>query len=177
MGWTLRVDAECPLLSRLKFAPAAQRTCNGWGGQHRAHPWQCAIISFMSENDAVRMYDLVGGDEKLRELVDRFYDLMDLESGFAELRAMHPPSLEISREKLYRFLSGWTGGPDLYTPQYGPAFLRARHLPFPIGTSARDQWLTCMLMAMQDMGLDEEKQDVLLQAFFKTADWMRNQAS
>lgn len=139
--------------------------------------WQCAIMPLMSEDDAIRMYDLVGGDEKLRELVDRFYDLMDLESGFAELRAMHPPSLEISREKLYRFLSGWTGGPDLYTPHYGPAFLRARHLPFPIGTSARDQWLTCMLMAMQDLGLEEEKQDVLLQAFFKTADWMRNQAS
>ncbi len=63
----------------------------------------------MSEHDAIRMYDLVGGDEKLHELVDRFYDLMDLETGFAELRAMHPPSLEISREKLYRFLSGWTG--------------------------------------------------------------------
>ena len=135
------------------------------------------MIALMSENDAPRMYDLVGGDEKLRELVDRFYDLMDLESGFSELRAMHPASLETSREKLYRFLSGWTGGPDLYTPQYGPAFLRARHLPFPIGTSARDQWLTCMLMAMQDLGLDEDRQDVLLQAFFKTADWMRNQAS
>jgi hemoglobin len=139
--------------------------------------WQYAIILCMSEDDTLRMYDLVGGDEKLRELVDRFYDLMDLESGFAELRAMHPSSLEVSREKLYRFLSGWTGGPDLYTPQYGPAFLRARHLPFPIGTSARDQWLTCMLMAMQDLGLDEDKQDVLLQAFFKTADWMRNQGS
>ncbi len=148
-------------------------------GQWRADAcrWQCAIMPLMSEDDAIRMYDLVGGDEKLRELVDRFYDLMDLESGFAELRAMHSPSLEISREKLYRFLSGWTGGPDLYTPHYGPAFLRARHLPFPIGTSARDQWLTCMLMAMQDLGLAEDKQDVLLQAFFKTADWMRNQAS
>lgn len=139
--------------------------------------WQYAIIPFMSEENTLRMYDLIGGDEKLRELVDRFYDLMDLESGFAELRAMHPPSLNISREKLYRFLSGWTGGPDLYTPYYGPAFLRARHLPFPIGTSARDQWLTCMLMAMQDLGLEEDKQEVLLQAFFKTADWMRNQAS
>lgn len=128
-----------------------------------------------NENETLRMYDLVGGDEKLRELVDRFYDLMDLETGFTELRAMHPPSLEVSRDKLYHFLSGWTGGPDLYTPRYGQAFLRARHLPFPIGTSVRDQWLTCMLMAMQDLGLAEEKQDLLLQAFFKTADWMRNQ--
>ena len=110
----------------------------------------------------------------MRELVDRFYDLMDLEPDFAVLRAMHPPSLDGSRDKFYYFLSGWSGGPDLYTPRYGNAFLRARHLPFPIGSSARDQWLTCMLLAMQDLGITEEKQDILLQAFFKTADWMRN---
>jgi hemoglobin len=126
------------------------------------------------ETNETTMYQLVGGDEKLRELVDRFYDLMDLEPEFAELRAMHPPSLDGSRDKLYHFLSGWTGGPDLYTPRYGNAFLRARHLPFPIGTTVRDQWLTCMVLAMRDMGFDEAKQDILLNAFFRTADWMRN---
>ena len=120
------------------------------------------------------LYDLIGGDVRVRELVDRFYDLMDLQPEFAVLRAMHPPSLDGSRDKLYRFLSGWSGGPDLYTPRYGNAFLRARHLPFAIGTSARDQWLLCMVLAMQDLGIEEDKQDILLQGFFKTADWMRN---
>lgn len=158
-------SAICCVASNARMSPLLR-----WGRAAR-----CAIILSMNDNETLRMYDLVGGDEKLRELVDRFYDLMDLEPGFAELRAMHPPSLEISRDKLYHFLSGWTGGPDLYTPRYGQAFLRARHLPFPIGTSVRDQWLTCMLMAMQDLGLEEDKQDVLLQAFFRTADWMRNQ--
>lgn len=120
------------------------------------------------------LYDLIGGDVRVRELVDRFYDLMDLQPEFAVLRAMHPPSLDGSRDKLYHFLSGWSGGPDLYTPRYGNAFLRARHLPFAIGTSARDQWLLCMVLAMQDLGIEEDKQDILLQGFFKTADWMRN---
>lgn len=141
------------------------------------HGYVCAIMRAMDGNGTTRLYDLLGGDENLRALVDRFYDLMDLEAGFTELRAMHPASLAMSRDKLYHFLSGWTGGPDLYTPRYGQAFLRARHLPFPIGTSARDQWLTCMLMAMQDLGLEEQKQEVLLEAFFRTADWMRNQPS
>lgn len=127
-----------------------------------------------SEQPQTTLYELIGGDERVRELVDRFYDLMDLEPDFAALRAMHPPSLDGSRDKFYHFLSGWSGGPDLYTPRYGNAFLRARHLPFSIGSSARDQWLTCMLLAMQDLGITEEKQDILLQAFFKTADWMRN---
>ena len=127
-----------------------------------------------AQDNSGSLYGLVGGDQKLRELVDRFYDLMDLEPDFAALRAMHPPSLDMSRDKLYHFLSGWTGGPDLYTPRYGNAFLRARHLPFAIGTSARDQWLTCMVLAMQECEISEDKQDILLEAFFRTADWMRN---
>ncbi|MFM7226880.1 MAG: group II truncated hemoglobin [Betaproteobacteria bacterium] len=126
------------------------------------------------ESDKNSLYQQIGGDEKLRDLVDRFYDLMDLEPQFAALRAMHPPSLEGSRDKLYRFLSGWSGGPDLYTDKYGPAFLRARHLPFPIGSKERDEWLTCMLLAMRDIGFDEKKEDRLLEAFFGTADWMKN---
>ncbi len=120
------------------------------------------------------LYQQIGGDDKLRELVDRFYDLMDLEPQFAALRAMHPTTLEGSREKLYRFLSGWSGGPDIYTQKYGAPFLRARHLPFPIGSTERDDWLTCMLLAMRELGYGEEKEDLLLEAFFGTADWMRN---
>ena len=122
------------------------------------------------------LYQQIGGDDKLRELVDRFYDLMDLEPQFAALRAMHPTTLEGSREKLYRFLSGWSGGPDIYTQKYGAPFLRARHLPFPIGTKERDDWLICMLLAMRELGYGEEKEDLLLEAFFGTADWMRNKA-
>jgi hemoglobin len=122
------------------------------------------------------LFELVGGDDKLRALVDRFYDLMDLEPQFAALRAMHPESLEGSRDKLHRFLSGWTGGPDIYTQKYGPPFLRARHLPYPIASKERDEWLTCMLLAMRELGYGEEKEDLLLQAFFRTADWMRNKA-
>ncbi|MCM0045105.1 MAG: group II truncated hemoglobin [Burkholderiaceae bacterium] len=132
----------------------------------------------MNENTTQQpdLYALVGGDDKLRELVDRFYDLMDLEPQFAALRAMHPPSLDGSRDKLYRFLSGWTGGPDIYTQKYGQPFLRARHLPFAIASRERDDWLTCMLLAMRELGYGEEREDLLLQAFFRTADWMRNKA-
>ncbi|MEY4207314.1 MAG: hypothetical protein RLZZ20_466 [Pseudomonadota bacterium] len=132
-----------------------------------------------SQNDKPQptLYELIGGNDKLRELVDRFYDLMDLETEFAALRAMHPPSLDGSRDKLYLFLSGWSGGPDLYTPVHGHPFLRARHLPFAIGTAERDQWLTCMLLAMRELAYSEEKQDLLLNAFFGTADWMRNKQS
>ena len=120
-------------------------------------------------------FELIGGAGKLRELVDRFYDLMDLEPDFAGIRAMHPPSLDGSRDKLYWFLSGWTGGPSLYIEQFGHPRLRARHLPYAIASGERDQWLRCMAWAMQEARLEETLQLRLMQSFYQTADWMRNQ--
>lgn len=121
-------------------------------------------------------YTLLGGDVAVRELVDRFYDLMDLEADFAGIRAMHPPQLDGSRDKLYWFLSGWLGGPSMYIERFGHPRLRARHLPFAIGNGERDQWLRCMAWAMQDQKVEESLQLRLMQAFFDTADWMRNRA-
>jgi hemoglobin len=126
------------------------------------------------EPDGQSAFELIGGAEKLRELVDRFYDLMDLEPEFADIRTMHPTPLDSSRDKLYMFLSGWTGGPSLYIEQYGHPRLRARHLPFEIASKERDQWLRCMALAMQDIGIAEWLQERLMQSFFQTADWMRN---
>jgi len=132
-----------------------------------------ALMSTENSNEH-SLYELIGGDAELRTLVDRFYDLMDLESEFKALRAMHPATLDGSRDKLYFFLSGWMGGPDLYTPRFGNAFLRARHLPFKIASKERDEWLTCMLLAMRDLNYSEATQDKLLNGLFGTADWMRN---
>ncbi|HJV87007.1 MAG TPA: group II truncated hemoglobin [Noviherbaspirillum sp.] len=121
-------------------------------------------------------FELVGGSEKLRELVDRFYDLMDLEAEFAGIRAMHPANLDSSRDKLYWFLSGWMGGPDMYIERLGHPRLRARHLPYAIASGERDQWLRCMALAMQDVGMPQQLQERLMQSFYQTADWMRNKA-
>jgi hemoglobin len=126
------------------------------------------------EQSQASLYDLIGGADKLRELVDRFYDLMDLEPQFAVIRALHPTTLDGSRDKFYWFLSGWSGGPDLYIQQFGHPRLRARHLPYGIASPERDQWLRCMALAMQDVGMDEWLQERLLTSFFQTADWMRN---
>ena len=126
--------------------------------------------------DSTSLYDVIGGQQRVRELVDRFYDLMELEPEFAGIRALHPPSTEGSREKFYMFLSGWMGGPDLFVEQFGHPRLRARHMPFAIGTGERDQWLRAMAWAMEDVGIDEALRISLLESFFQTADWMRNKA-
>lgn len=116
----------------------------------------------------------IGGDGALRLLVQHFYDHMDLDPEYALIRALHPPTLDSARDKLYCFLSGWMGGPPLYTEKYGNPMLRARHLPFAIGSRERDQWLACMDQAMRDLGLAEPLRQSLYNAFYSTADWMRN---
>ena len=119
-------------------------------------------------------FEWIGGEARVRALVDRFYDLMDLEPAYAELRAVHGSDLDSARQKLFWFLCGWMGGPQHYTERYGHPRLRMRHMPFAIGVRERDQWLACMRQAMTDVQLDAVLIERLDQAFFQTADWMRN---
>ena len=126
------------------------------------------------QDNSPTLFEIIGGEARLRELVDRFYDLMDLEPRFADLRAMHPPSLDGSRDKLFWFLCGWSGGPNHYIERFGHPRLRARHLPFSIASTERDQWLRCMALAMHELDMPEALQERLIHSFFQTADWMRN---
>lgn len=121
-------------------------------------------------------YVLLGGDARVRALVERFYDVMDAEPDFAVIRRLHPPELANARNRLYWYLSGWLGGPNLYIERFGHPMLRARHLPFSIGIAERDAWLACLARAMDETGVPETLRDSLASAFFKTADWMRNRA-
>ena len=122
-------------------------------------------------------FERVGGEAAVRALVDRFYDLMDLDPAYAVLRALHPSTLEGSRDKLFWFLCGWLGGPQHYTDRFGHPMLRARHLPFSIGVKERDQWLACMHQAMAELAFDPQLAQRLGESFFGTADWMRDRKS
>ena len=93
-------------------------------------------------------YERLGGEAAVRKLVDRFYDLMDALPEARGIRELHPPDLAGSRDKLFKFLSGWLGGPPLYVEEYGHPRLRARHLPFPIGEAERDAWLTWLVVVL-----------------------------
>ena len=119
-------------------------------------------------------FDWIGGEPQVQALVDRFYDLMDLEPRYAALRASHGSTLDNARERLFWFLCGWLGGPQHYTDRFGHPRLRMRHMPFSIGIQERDQWLACMDQAMGEVGVDEALRTRLRQSFFQTADWMRN---
>jgi len=131
-------------------------------------------VSDTTAREETSAFELLGGEPAVRALVDRFYDLMDLEPAYAALRSVHGSTLDDARDKLFWFLCGWLGGPQHYVERFGHPRLRARHLPFPIGIRERDQWLACMSQAMREREVDPVLAERLAQAFFGTADWMRN---
>ncbi len=119
-------------------------------------------------------YELIGGEAGIRRLVDRFYDLMDTAPEAKHVRALHAPSLKASREKLFLYLSYWTGGPKTYVERNGHPMLRARHLPFPIATREKDEWLWCMDRALDEHDMPAGFREQLRQKLHPLADHMRN---
>lgn len=120
-------------------------------------------------------YESLGGEEKLKELVEKFYFHMDTLEVAKGIREMHHQDLSSAKDKLFMFLSGWLGGPDLFVQSYGHPKLRARHLPFKIGKSERDQWMMCMVHAFDDLKIQEPLRSELLHSLLNLADHMRNQ--
>lgn len=96
-------------------------------------------------------YQLIGGEQVVRQLADRFYDIMETAPEAAELYAIHPLPLDVIRQKFFEFLSGWLGGPPLFEEKYGHPRLRARHMPFTVDQTLRDQWMFCMNQALDDV--------------------------
>lgn len=121
-------------------------------------------------------YERIGGESVLRALVQRFYAVMDTWPETYAIRQLHPQDLASSEEKLFEFLSGWMGGPPLFTDKYGPPMLRRRHLHFPVDSAARDQWMLCMRTALDDVVTDTGLREELYAALLKVADHMRNRA-
>jgi hemoglobin len=119
-------------------------------------------------------YELLGGEAGIRRLVDRFYDLMDTAPEAATIRRLHATSLKASREKLFMYLTGWTGGPPIYVQARGHPMMRARHLPFAIGARERDEWLWCMDRALDEHEMPDGLRAQLRERMHALADHMRN---
>ncbi|HEY6870710.1 MAG TPA: group II truncated hemoglobin [Novosphingobium sp.] len=93
-------------------------------------------------------YERIGGQDVLRAIVDRFYDLMDADRAYADLRAMHAPDLAPMRESLTGFLTGWSGGPrDWFAA--GKCVMGA-HRPLAISPAASGQWMAAMSRAIDE---------------------------
>ncbi len=120
------------------------------------------------------MYEWIGGEQTVRDLVNRFYDIMDSDESVKPIRDMHKEDLSPMRLSLFEFLSGWLGGPPLFIQRHGSPCLTGAHRPFKIDAAARDQWMHCMNQAMVDIGIEEKYREMLTPAFERMAEMMRN---
>ncbi len=129
----------------------------------------------MTEKTKMTPYELIGGEASVLRLVNRFYFYMDSLPEAKEVRKIHAKSLSVAKDKLFKFLSGWLGGPDLFVQEFGHPMLRRRHFPFVIGQVERDQWMICMKKAMHEIPMNPELKNSLLESFDQLATHMINQ--
>ncbi len=127
-----------------------------------------------SEPSTRTPYDLIGGENALKQLVHRFYELMDQLPEAHDVRKIHPENLAGSELMLFEYLSGWLGGPNLYIAKKGHPRLRMRHAPYAIGPRERDQWMLCMQQSLTEQVMDEGFREALIQQFSELASHMIN---
>lgn len=129
----------------------------------------------MAENLKQTPYYLMGGETVVNQLVETFYSKMDVSIEAQGIREMHVADLANARSKLFKFLSGWLGGPNLFVQEFGHPMLRKRHFPFAIGLSERDQWMLCMSQSMAELEIDLTLKESLLDSLNQLATHMINQ--
>ena len=121
------------------------------------------------------LFDQIGGEPVIAQLVEVFYQQMDILPAAATIRAMHASDLSSIREVLRNYLGEWLGGPKIYSAAHGHPRLRMRHTPFKIGDAERDAWLQCMTNALEQTVTDAKIRQEIYGGLSKLADWMRNQ--
>ena len=119
-------------------------------------------------------YQRIGGEESVTAIANTFYDIMESDSYVKALYDIHPKPLDSIRQTFASYLMMWMGGPDTYTPQKGHPRLRARHLPFQITKSLKEEWMYCMRKTMTMHIKDAQERKALLEALDQLAEHMIN---
>lgn len=122
----------------------------------------------------VTPYDIIGGEEGVITLANRFYDIMESDPQAEALYAIHPKPLDNIRRVFAMYLSMWLGGPNDYEQERGHPRLRARHLPFKVTPTLKAQWMYCMKKALYEQVDNIALADNLTQALNQLADHMVN---
>ncbi|MEM9175319.1 MAG: group II truncated hemoglobin [Myxococcota bacterium] len=126
-----------------------------------------------SYGDGDATHQALGGVDAIRRLAELFYEEMDTLPEAETIRRLHPPDLEVSIDKLARFLSGWTGGPKLFAEKYGPIKIPIFHQHLPVGEAERDAWLLCMERALDRMGYADDLKAYMMRELFVPAERIR----
>ena len=114
------------------------------------------------------------GEQGIRDLTNAFYDAMDTLPEAAGIRAMHAADLTPMKQRLAEYLTGWMGGPPVYSQKYGSVCMTSPHKPYAIGPAERDQWLLCMDKALTTINADDDLKQMLAEPMRQIADMVRN---
>lgn len=120
---------------------------------------------------AETVFESIGGEQTISRLVVAFYARVQAHPQLANL---FPDDISLVRDKQYAFLTQFFGGPHLYSQQYGPPMMRAKHLPHPVTPDRAREWLWCMWTAMDDIGLDMPIREYMFERLMMTARHMVN---
>lgn len=122
-------------------------------------------------SDETTIFEMVGGEETFRQLVDTFYAKVEADD---DLRAMFPDDLEPGKKWQFLFLMQYWGGPRQYATERGHPRLRMRHHPYPITQAASDTWLNYMLEAIDEVGIQDPARTIMREYFERGAGFMVN---
>ncbi len=119
-------------------------------------------------------YLAAGQFEGLVKLVEDFYGFMQTLPQAKLILEMHSPDLTLSKDKLARFLSAWTGGPSLFKEKFGPISIPSAHSHLAIGSTERDAWLLCMEQALALQPYEQDFREYLIKQLSVPAERCRN---
>jgi len=127
----------------------------------------------MKFGNADASFQAAGGEEGIKKLVNDFYDLMSTDPRFKTIYEMHPADNTLSRDKLFRFLCGWMGGPRLYHEKYGSISIPGVHRHLSVGYAERDQWIACMQDAVDQQPYEAVFKGYLIEQLKAPAEMIR----
>jgi len=113
----------------------------------------------------------IGGEDKLRDLVETFYDLVETLPEGSNLRRLHARGHGVphARVEQFNFLSGFMGGRQYYKEKHGHMDVKLMHAHVPIRMEDAENWLICMGQALDDEGHEGPHVDKLRAVFRRVA--------
>lgn len=122
-------------------------------------------------------FEMIGGAQTVRVIVERFYDLMETEEAYAKLRAFHADDLSPMRVSLAGFLNAWLGGPRTWFEEHPGVCMMSAHGRFAIDDESADQWIDAMRRAIADQPLDATFAERMIDALANMARAMVRRAA
>lgn len=124
------------------------------------------------------IYQMIGGEQALEQLVEKFYDLIETDPDGEIVHALHLKGFGIShvRQAQFEFLSGFFGGPQYYAERMGHANLRAMHEHLQIGSAEVKAWLICMEKAINELEFGADVKAKLMLHFTRSAESLKSRS-